>query len=168
MMQRIGLAQAMVTEPELLLLDEPTDGVDPVGKVEIRQVLEKAKAAGTTIFLNSHLLSEVEYVADRVAILNKGKVVRVDTVGNLTHRQSQYEIEAAVGHHVLEIPEDTARVISVATGSLMVEVADEEHLNGVIDYLRMRKILIRSVKPVSMTLEQSFFEIVSGQEGQQP
>ena len=76
MMQRLGLAQAMINDPDLLFLDEPTDGVDPVGRAEIRDLLRNLKTRGKTIFLNSHLLSEVEMISDRVAILDKGRLLR--------------------------------------------------------------------------------------------
>ena len=80
MMQRLGLAQAMLHDPELLILDEPTDGVDPVGRAEIRDILGRLKSQGKTIFLNSHLLQEIELVCDRVAILGQGKLRRMDSV----------------------------------------------------------------------------------------
>ena len=84
MLQRLGLAQALINDPKILFLDEPTDGVDPIGRKEIRDLLLSLKAQGTTIFFNSHLLSEVEMICDRVAILNKGKVVRTGTIAELT------------------------------------------------------------------------------------
>jgi ABC-2 type transport system ATP-binding protein len=161
MLQRIGLAQAMLSDPDVLLLDEPTDGVDPVGKVEIRQVLQAARDQGKTIFLNSHLLSEVESVADRVAILSKGKLVRTDTVENLTRRQSQYQIEANVGHTLVQIPKEFGRTLSISTTGLIVEIESDERLNDIIDHLRSKEILIRAIKPMQVSLEQSFFEIVS-------
>ena len=88
MAQRLGLAQAMLHNPDLLILDEPTDGVDPVGRAEIREVLARLKSEGKTIFLNSHLLQEVELVCDRVAILGRGKLRRMDTVDALRHNTS--------------------------------------------------------------------------------
>ena len=94
MMQRIGLAQALINDPDLVLLDEPTDGVDPVGRRDIRDVLMRMKSLGKTVFINSHLLSELEMICDRVAILVGGKVA---TAG--THRRTEraakqrYEIE---------------------------------------------------------------------------
>jgi len=93
MQQRVGLAQALVNDPQLILLDEPTDGLDPVGRREVREVLKRLRAEGKTIFLNSHLLGEVEMVCDRVAILVEGKVVRQGTVEDLTARGRYYEIE---------------------------------------------------------------------------
>src|ERR1044071_156439 len=96
-MQRVGVAQALVNDPELVILDEPTDGVDPVGRREIRDVLLRLKNEGRTVFVNSHLLSELEMICDRVAILVAGRVVRQGTLDELT-RESQcfsIEIEAA-------------------------------------------------------------------------
>ena len=80
MLQRLGIAQALMNKPQLLILDEPTDGVDPVGRREIRDLLSELKAEGHAIFLNSHLLSELEMVCDRVAIMVKGKVTMQGTI----------------------------------------------------------------------------------------
>ncbi len=84
MKQRIGLAQALIHDPDLVFLDEPTDGVDPVGRREIRDLMLDLKRMGKTLFLNSHLLGEVELVSDRVAILNQGKMVREGSLAELT------------------------------------------------------------------------------------
>ena len=84
MTQRLGLAAALVHEPEVLLLDEPTDGVDPVGRREIRDLLKAEAAKGRAILLNSHLLSEIELTCDRVAVLRKGVVAAMGTVEELT------------------------------------------------------------------------------------
>lgn len=165
MTQRIGLAQALICDPELLMLDEPTDGVDPVGKMEIRQVLLQLKAQGKTIVINSHLLSEVEQAADRVAILSHGQVVRTGTMTDLTSRQSQYEIEAEIGDHLVEVPEAMGKIRHISASKLTVELQDELDINYIIDQLRMKKVRIRSVKPVKITLEQSFFEALQGKQG---
>jgi ABC-2 type transport system ATP-binding protein len=158
MLQRIGLAQALICDPDILLLDEPTDGVDPVGKVEIRKVLEKIRQEGKTIVLNSHLLSEVEAVADRVAILSKGKLIRISTVDELTSRQSQYEVEAEFGNRIITIPPDVGKLLSISSTRLIAEFAEEKHVNYLIDLLRTKHINIRSVRPLKLTLEQSFME----------
>ncbi len=163
MAQRIGLAQALVSDPDLVFLDEPTDGVDPVGKVELRSVLKKIRDEGKTVFLNSHLLSEVEAVADRVAILLQGKVVKQGTIDELTTRGSQYEIEANIGEKRIEIPEAIGKRLAITTKSMTVALNDPEDINRLIDELRLRKISIRSVKPVRQTLEQSFFETVTNE-----
>src|ERR1019366_1848634 len=86
MTQRLGLAAALVHEPEVLLLDEPTDGVDPVGRREIRDLLKAEAAKGRAILLNSHLLSEIELTCDRVAVLRNGALAAMGTIDELTRR----------------------------------------------------------------------------------
>jgi len=97
MQQRVGLAQALANDPELVLLDEPTEGLDPVGRREVRELLSRLRDQAKTVFLNSHLLGEVERVCDRVAILVAGKVVRQGTVEDLTAGSERYEIEVGNG-----------------------------------------------------------------------
>ena len=165
MSQRIGLAQAMISDLDILMLDEPTDGVDPVGKIEIRDVLKKVRDEGKSIVLNSHLLSEVESVADRVAILSKGIVLKVGSVDELTSRGSQYEIEAEFGEQKIELPENIGRVLTMTEQRLTVELSDEKDINYIIDELRKMQVSIRSVKPMKITLEQSFLETVTDNKG---
>jgi ABC-2 type transport system ATP-binding protein len=95
MAQRVGLAQALVNDPDLVLLDEPTDGVDPVGRRDIRDVLLRLRSQGKTVFINSHLLSELEMISDRVAILVAGRVAKQGTLNDLTLGQQRYEIEVS-------------------------------------------------------------------------
>jgi len=163
--QRIGLAQAMIADPELLLLDEPTDGVDPVGKIDIRKVLEQIRAEGKSIVLNSHLLSEVESVADRVAILSRGRLIKVSTVEELTSRKSQYSIEADMGSKIIELPPEVGKVVVVTARGMTVELTQREHINQIIDRLRIKKIPIYAVTPVKVSLEQSFLETITEDEG---
>jgi ABC-2 type transport system ATP-binding protein len=95
MLQRIGVAQALVNNPDLVILDEPTDGVDPAGRREIRDVLLRLKSEGRTVFINSHLLSELEMICDRVAILVAGRVVQQGTLDELTVDRQSFSIEIA-------------------------------------------------------------------------
>lgn len=95
MRQRVGIAQALINNPDLVVLDEPTDGVDPVGRRDIREIVTRLKAQGTTVFINSHLLSELEMVCDRVAILVKGTVASQGTINELTQDKRFIEIEVA-------------------------------------------------------------------------
>jgi ABC-2 type transport system ATP-binding protein len=162
MQQRIGLAQALIPDPDLLLLDEPTDGLDPVGKKEVRDVLRKVASEGKTILLNSHLLSEVESVADRVAILSRGRLLKVDSIENLTSMESQYQIEADMKDRTIDIPEGIGKRLGVTSTTLTLQLKEPENINFVIDELRKRRITIRSVVPVRMSLEQSFFDVVAG------
>src|SRR4051812_3330478 len=93
MMQRVGLAQALINDPDLVVLDEPTDGVDPVGRREIRDVLAALRQQGKTVFINSHLLSELEMICDRVAILVGGQVAQQGTMDELAIGQGRYEVQ---------------------------------------------------------------------------
>lgn len=167
MMQRLGLAQAMINEPELIFLDEPTDGVDPIGRKEIRDVLIDLKEKGTTIFLNSHLLSEVELVSDRVAILNEGKLLREGTVRELTTSEEVYEIETStVIPNIFSIPEFSSISISQTNeNKLAVNVKDNNELNFVIDFLRKNNINIKSVNIQKNSLEELFVSLITDSRG---
>ena len=94
MMQRVGLAQALVNDPDLLILDEPTSALDPIGRVAVRELLLRMRDSGKTIFLSSHLLSEIELICDRIAILHRGKLVRLGKTGELLESAEESEIVA--------------------------------------------------------------------------
>jgi len=94
MTQRLGLATALIHSPNVLLLDEPTDGVDPVGRREIRDLLRDEAKNGTAVLVNSHLLSEIEMTCDRVAVLRSGKVVAAGRVEDLTRQTAKYKVIA--------------------------------------------------------------------------
>src|SRR5258706_2331262 len=98
MLQRVGLAQALINDPDLLILDEPTSALDPAARVAVRELLLTAKRNGKTVFLSSHLLSEIELICDRIAILNRGTVIRVGTVPELLDSHDQFEITARNVH----------------------------------------------------------------------
>jgi ABC-2 type transport system ATP-binding protein len=165
MLQRLGLAQALVNDPKLLFLDEPTDGVDPVGRKEIRDLLLRLKAQGTTIFLNSHLLSEIEMMCDRVAILNKGRVVRTGTVAELTTQKLVYNIQLSSA-----IPADLrAQLIQTHSSFefkdtiLTVSLQEKSELNSIIDALRTKGIGIESMTQQKASLEDYFIQLVKGE-----
>jgi ABC-2 type transport system ATP-binding protein len=94
MLQRIGIAQAVVHEPDVVLLDEPTSALDPIGRRDVREIIRTLKARGTTVFLNSHLLSEVESVCDRVLIIDKGQVARLASMSDVLSRDITVEVRA--------------------------------------------------------------------------
>ncbi|MBZ0173367.1 MAG: ABC transporter ATP-binding protein, partial [Phycisphaerales bacterium] len=167
MRQRVGLAQALMNDPELVLLDEPTDGVDPVGRRDIRGICQRLKDEGRTVFINSHLLSELEMVCDRVAILVQGVVSSQGTIDELTVDQRHYEIELAGGNLA-----ETARAIEAVFGAggvasdparrlLVLPTAEAERVQGVIDTLRSRGDTIVSVKPHRPSLEDLFMQAVT-------
>ena len=160
MMQRLGMAQAILNEPDLLILDEPTDGVDPIGRREIRDLLLEQRERGATVFLNSHLLSEIERVCDRVAILKDGRMVREGRVDDLTRTRSGYEIIVrALKPEV--IPALHAAVPDVTVVENRLEAAtDEEGLNRLIDALRQRGVVITAVLPGRESLEEVFVKVI--------
>lgn len=168
MMQRVGLAQALINDPDLVFLDEPTDGVDPVGRREIRDILLWLHEQGKTIFLNSHLLSEVEKVCTRVAILNKGTLVRHGTIDELTAIERVYDLLAtpipkpvlADLHETLR-PSDRADTDDPSVVRYRVLAEDRGDLNAVLDRLRSEGIEIEAVHPVRRSLEDYFIDVVS-------
>ncbi len=159
MLRRLGLAQSLMNDPELLILDEPTDGLDPMGRRLVRTLLTELKAEGKTIFLNSHMLSELEMVCDRVAILHEGLVARQGTIKELTEHTVQCQI---VARGELE----SARVAVEACGGVMhddkilVKGDDVRCVNKIIDALREKDCLIESVEPRRFSLEDVFVEAV--------
>ena len=162
MLQRLGLAQAMVNDPDILFLDEPTDGVDPVGRKEIRDVLRSLKEQGKTIFLNSHLLSEVEAISDRVAILDKGVLVRTGTVSELTVSEDLYVILTATPPSAPFWTEASALVLAVSPTAegIDAKVGTVSDLNRIIDLLRKHGVEITGVSRKRSSLEESFLSLI--------
>ncbi len=162
MLQRVGLAQALMNDPDLIVLDEPTDGVDPVGRRDIRDILLELRKKGKTIFLNSHLLSELEMICDRVAILVQGKVVLQGTLEDLTAGSQHYEITIQ-GTAPEWARHDTSIRIEPADDSqskLIIEGSEPAPIQHVLDRLRRNDRVITAVTPVRETLEDLFMRAV--------
>jgi ABC-2 type transport system ATP-binding protein len=161
MKQRVGLAQALFHNPEIIFLDEPTDGVDPVGRREIRDLMMQLKRRGCTLFLNSHLLGEVEQICDRVAILQAGQVVRQGDLATLTQRQGLFAIGLADGQ-VFPQKEVAAQGYEVVMNGTLVEVwlTDGQSIDPVVDFLRSRGLGVRHLVEKRQTLEDIFMETV--------
>jgi ABC-2 type transport system ATP-binding protein len=161
MTQRLGLAVALIHSPNVLLLDEPTDGVDPVGRREIRDLLREEAKNGTAVLLNSHLLSEIEMTCDRVAVLRAGKVVAHGTVEQLTRRAAKYKLVASpVDDALLAQFRDTGAGAERVNGHIELTVADLEHLNVLLDQLRVRGSMVAELSPLRSTLEDVFVDLV--------
>ena len=164
MQQRLGLAQALLNEPELLFLDEPTEGLDPLGRKQVRDLLVSLRAAGKTIFLNSHLLSEIELVCDRVVILNKGAVVRQGTPAEFAKHTGEYRVRVAEANDAVR-----AAMASVMPGAEWKDSTayftplDRAQLNALIDRLRAVPVEIETIEPVHGTLEEYFIQVVTGE-----
>lgn len=166
MMQRLGIAQALLNDPELILLDEPTDGVDPIGRKEIRDILSDLKLKGKTVFLNSHLLSEVEMVSDRVAILNKGKLIREGTVRELTEKRHEYsfEFESRIDDEVYFNLAAQFNIVHIKDSIYTVLVSDIIELNKLIDALRAKSISIKEIIQKKSSLEEMFISLITDAE----
>lgn len=156
MLQRLGIAQALMNDPKLLILDEPTDGVDPVGRREIRDLLAELREEGRAIFLNSHLLSELEMVCDRVAIMVKGQVTLQGTIDSLTKDSKRYElnIEGTLPEWAKEQCDE------INENLLIVHGDDPQKIQPIIDRLRSDHCTILSVRPVRENLEDLFMRAV--------
>jgi ABC-2 type transport system ATP-binding protein len=167
MTQRLGLAAALVHEPEVLLLDEPTDGVDPVGRREIRDLLKAEAAKGRAILLNSHLLSEIEMTCDRVAVLRKGVVAAMGTVEGLTKKKE--EKSASNGYRFVASPLSEELIADFralgagaerVNGHVRLTARDAEHLNALVDATRACGALLTELTPEKSTLEDVFVDLV--------
>jgi ABC-2 type transport system ATP-binding protein len=158
MQQRIGLAQALVHEPEVLFLDEPTDGVDPVGRMKIREIIADLKARGTTIFINSHLLLEVELMCDRIVIMDKGRILREGSIAELTPRTGLVRFEfAAPVDPALFAGMGAALRVEGLTAELQL---NDQEIDACVDRLRSAGVSIRALVPRKLSLEESFIGLV--------
>jgi ABC-2 type transport system ATP-binding protein len=161
MLQRLGLAQALIHSPSMLILDEPTDGVDPVGRRQIRDVLTRFEEQGVTIFINSHLLVEVELFCREVAILDKGKVALSGKMHDLTAGKG-YRLTVAEAPEVLvEQLRATATSMASRNGFVDFQFATRQSANEAVDLLRAEHCEIESLAPTTSTLEEIFVRTVA-------
>jgi ABC-2 type transport system ATP-binding protein len=165
MTQRIGLAQAILHRPRLVLLDEPTSAMDPLGRREVRDLIRRLRAEGMTVFLNSHLLSEVEMICDRVAIVDKGRVVRSGRLEDLVGGSPELRITVdVVDRDLLTILARFGEVLQVDDTTVTLGVDDVDVASIVTDVLPRSGYRLYSVVPVQKSLEEVFFSLVEGGE----
>ena len=181
MMQRVGLAQALLNDPALVFLDEPTSGLDPLGRREVRDLIHELRAAGVTVFLNSHFLSEVEVTCDRVAIVKRGRVVRSGTLAELTRQTTEVEIRAAglstalvaglsrwggvisdSASPILDPPSAIRNTDDVVR--LTLTVASEDVLPEIADYLVQGGARVYALAPQRISLEDLFMRVMEEEE----
>jgi ABC-2 type transport system ATP-binding protein len=163
MLQRVGIAQAIIHDPEVIFLDEPMSGLDPLGRHEIRELIQGLKDAGKTIFFSTHILSDAEALCDRVAVIHKGELRGVGVVSDLRSSVPEKteviwqgaQALAAVGNEVSEshVSRDTVRAI-----------VKSEQLNGLLEKLRQQQARLVSVTPLHGTLEEYFLARTSEKE----
>jgi ABC-2 type transport system ATP-binding protein len=161
MLQRIGLAQALLNDPQLVILDEPTSGLDPVGRRLVRDIIRDLRQRGTTVFLNSHLLSEVEITCDRVAFIKHGEVIRTSLLQELVEGELSVEIR------LRNLPAEALAGLSrwgqharLDGEHLTMTLASEADLPSVNRYLVEQGVEVYALRPQHVSLEDLFIEIV--------
>lgn len=157
MKQRLGLAAALVGAPELLVLDEPTDGIDPIGRRDVRRILTEERERGATIFLNSHLLAETERVCDRAGILSQGRLVREGTLDELRRSGTRYRARFAPGADADAL---AAAGFTAEAADHVIDAASPESLNAALDAARRAGALLVSLSADARDLESVLVQAV--------
>lgn len=173
MLQRIGLAQALLNEPVLVFLDEPTSGLDPAGRRLVRDVIRSLRDEGTTVFLNSHLLSEVEVTCDRVAFIRRGEVVRVSTLQGLAEGELSVQIRARPPAEwdgrwdgVIEGLRQWSPHVRAEGERIWLSLPGEADLPAVNRYLVAQGVDVYELAPQRQSLEEVFMQLVGTEVGQ--
>jgi len=165
MVQRLGIAQALLSNPQLVVLDEPTSGLDPAGRKDVRDMILALKAEGKTVFLSSHILSEVEQICDRVIIVDKGRLVRAGTLNELLGPGDHVEIavDQLPDQPGVSLAEKGARIDRTAHGvRITVEVARKRET---VEFLWASGSDVISIVPIKNSLEDLFLKLVGSGEG---
>jgi ABC-2 type transport system ATP-binding protein len=160
MLQRVGLAQALVNDPEIVFLDEPMSGLDPVGRREVRDLIASLRTQGKTVFMCSHILSDIEVLCDNVAILKRGRLAHAGSLSELRAGEANTIEIIATGADAAVLKQQLgagARLATTASG-LRIEVANEHEVDAVIVALREARGKLVSVQQVRQSLEQLFLD----------
>lgn len=165
MLQRVGLAQALLGKPDLVFLDEPTSGLDPLGRVLVREIIDDLRAGGTTVFLNSHLLGEVEATCDRVAFVKQGRVVHELVLADM---QSGLDAEirvAAADAALVEGLREFGSDVRLDGALIRMRVPHERTLPAIARWLASRDADLYELKCRRKTLEEWFIEVMGEDQG---
>ncbi len=161
MLQRIGLAQALLNDPALVFLDEPTSGLDPVGRRLVRDIIRDLRNRGTTVFLNSHLLSEVEITCDRVAFIKHGEVIRVSELKALVDGETSVAVRAGgLTPEIVSGLNQWGRDMRADGDHLTLTVSDDSALPAITRYLVSHGADVYAITPQRLSLEELFIQIV--------
>jgi ABC-2 type transport system ATP-binding protein len=165
MLQRVGLAQALVNEPRLVFLDEPTSGLDPLGRFLVRSIIEDLRADGVTVFLNSHLLGEVEATCDRVAFVKRGRIVEER---RLSAPADALDVELRVAPMEPDTLAGLSRfgngVAQPRPGVITLRVAAEASVPALVAWLVERGVQVYAVEPRRASLEDVFLDVMGDEE----
>jgi len=163
MLQRVGIAQAIIHDPEVIFLDEPMSGLDPLGRYEIRELIQELKDRGKTIFFSTHILSDAEALCDRVAVIHKGELRGVGVVNDL--RSSVATRTEVIWNGAHAVPAVTSHLIeSHLTGDTVRGTVAQADLDVVLGKLRQQRATLVSVTPLHGTLEEYFLSKTTEQE----
>ncbi len=165
MLQRAGLAQALLNDPELIFLDEPTSGLDPLGRRLVRDIIREQRARGVTIFLNSHLLSEIEITCDRVAFIKHGEVVEMREMQNMVEGQLTVEIRCKnLSPEIIAGLSQWSDLVHTGEGAdseqLTINVMNDAALPEITRFLVSRGVDVYSIAPERLSLEELFIRII--------
>ena len=164
MLQRIGLAQALIHDPELVILDEPMSGLDPSGRKEVRDLILGLRDQGKTVFFSTHIISDVEMICDRVGILARGKMLALGRIEDLVNEHEARSVEVVcdgvVGDELPDVKRLATRILQRGDRCLIV-LSGQEHLEQVLAVLRQAKGKLVSVIPHKGSLEEIFLEQTS-------
>ena len=163
MLQRVGLAQALINDPEVIFLDEPMSGLDPVGRREVRDLIASLRQTGKTVFMCSHILSDIEVLCDRVAILKKGKLAHIGRLNELRGQEGKANLEIIVtgtdvGSFSKQLSVENDFVITETADGVRIEVPEETDVDPVIAALRRANGKLVSVQAVKQSLEELFVD----------
>ena len=162
MLQRVGLAQALINDPEVVFLDEPMSGLDPIGRREVRDLIAALREEGKTVFMCSHILSDIEVLCDRVAILKGGRLSQIGNLNELRQQTADRNLieviisgveESALRQHLAGVNNFS---LNATPAGLRVELTDEKDVDGVIAALRKADGKLVSVQPLRQSLEELF------------
>lgn len=161
MNERLAFAQALVHDPDFIFLDEPTDGLDPLGRAEVRNICRELAAAGKTIFINSHILAEIELICDRIALMKSGRIIEQGSITELTTSRGDYEVIVASMEGLNSWLMEHSLTYIAVDGHFHVQTANRASANALIDALRQKGVEIESVNAKRRTLETVFLEKVN-------
>lgn len=165
MQQRIGLACALLPDPDLLFLDEPTSALDPVGRKEVRDIMNNLRLRGKTVLLNSHLLSEVEAVCDTVAIIKKGAIIKYGKMEDLLESKLILEIEAeGLNNEVMNRLKSFDSSLTYTGGRLSMELGDRADIHKIASVIVNGGGRLFELSPKRVSLENVFLNLVEGGE----
>jgi len=164
MLQRVGLAQALINDPEIVFLDEPMSGLDPVGRREVRDLIASLRESGKTVFMCSHILSDIEVLCDRVAILKKGKLAHMGRLNDLRQQQTQENLveivvtQTNVASIAAQLFKPETFIVTETPGGVRIQAPSESDVDVVLTALRKVNGKLVSVQPLRQSLEELFVD----------